>query len=81
MAKSSKTGQIAPGDYTMQAKVSDKGAVSIYGLQRFPVTLYADQWLAILARKEQLLKFISDNASELKGKAESAKSVEGASKL
>ncbi len=49
-------------------KVSQKGAVSAYGLGRFPVTLYQEQWIKLLDRKEQILEFIEENASELKTK-------------
>ena len=43
---------------SMTLKVSDKGAVSVYGMGRFPVTLYAAQWERILAAKEMFLEFI-----------------------
>ena len=47
-------------------KVSDKGAVSVYGLQaRFPVTLYGDQWKRLLAHREQLEGFMETNKSKL----------------
>lgn len=47
---------------TPKVKVSKKGGFSIYNLgQRWPVTLYADQWEAVLAKKEALLKFIKEN--------------------
>ncbi len=49
-------------------KVSDKGAVSVYGLGRFPVTLYKEQWEKLLERSEELRKFIADNDSQLKKK-------------
>tara|TARA_R110000868_G_scaffold117600_12_gene312424 strand:+ start:38514 stop:38762 length:249 start_codon:yes stop_codon:yes gene_type:complete len=49
-------------------KVSQKGAVSAYGLGRFPVTLYQEQWIKLLDRKDQILEFIEENASELKTK-------------
>ena len=49
-------------------KVSQKGAVSAYGLGRFPVTLYKEQWQRLLKEKEDLLQFIEDNDSELKVK-------------
>lgn len=65
--------------YKISAKVSPKGALSIYGLQRFPVTLYADQWAAILAKSPEILKFIEQNRSVLAGKSE--KEVAGTSAL
>lgn len=46
-------------------KVSEKGAVSVYGLQRWPVTLYADQWRAVLAHSADILSFIDANAHRL----------------
>jgi hypothetical protein len=46
-------------------KVSAKGAVSVYGLQRFPVTLYANQFERLLEAAPQIRDFISDNGSEL----------------
>ncbi len=47
-------------------KVSEKGAVSVYGLGRFPVTLYKEQWLRLLAMAEEIRKFIAENESRLK---------------
>ena len=47
-------------------KVSQKGALSVYGLGRFPVTLYKEQWERLLARLEDLNKFIKDNESQLR---------------
>lgn len=50
-------------------KVSDKGAVLVYGLQaRFPVTLYRDQWVRLLAHREQLEGFLETNKSKLSTK-------------
>ena len=51
-------------------KVSDKGGVSFYGLGRFPVTLYKEQWERLLDHKELILEFIEANASRLKTKEE-----------
>jgi hypothetical protein len=50
-------------------KVSDKGAVSVYGLGRFPVTLYKEQWLRLLDQAEEIRAFIRDHDAELKIKA------------
>jgi hypothetical protein len=47
-------------------KVSAKGAVSVYGMGRFPVTLYKEQWDALLAKKEELEAFIAENIDSLK---------------
>lgn len=49
-------------------KVSPKGAVSVYGMGRFPVTLYAGQWETLLACQEDLKKFIQGNAQALQDK-------------
>jgi ribosome-interacting GTPase 1 len=50
----------------MSFKVSEKGAVSVYGLGRFPVTLYKEQWEKLLAAAEQIKAFIVENQSRLK---------------
>jgi hypothetical protein len=52
----------------LSLKVSDKGAVSLYGMGRFPVTLYKEQWLRILAAAPEIEKFIQENESKLKTK-------------
>ena len=49
-------------------KVSEKGAVSIYGMGRFPVTLYKEQWLKLLAMSEDIKAFIAMNEEKLKTK-------------
>jgi hypothetical protein len=49
-------------------KVSEKGAVSVYGLGRFPVTLYKEQWEKLLAMSDQIRQFMADNAGKLKVK-------------
>lgn len=49
-------------------RVSEKGAVSVYGMGRFPVTLYKEQWTRLLAMKDDLLAFIKENESRLKTK-------------
>jgi hypothetical protein len=51
-------------------KVSEKGAVSVYGLGRFPVTLYQEQWTKLLALSDDIKKFIEENKSKLKAKGE-----------
>jgi hypothetical protein len=50
-------------------KVSEKGAVSVYGLGRFPVTLYKEQWVKLLAVADDILVFIHENDSRLKTKS------------
>jgi hypothetical protein len=52
----------------LSLKVSEKGAVSLYGVGRFPVTLYKEQWLKILGMKEEIEAFIHSNSSSLKTK-------------
>lgn len=49
-------------------KVSEKGGVSVYGLGRFPVTLYKEQWLKLLDMAEEIRRFIQDNEDKLKTK-------------
>jgi len=49
-------------------KVSEKGAVSLYGLGRFPVTLYASQWLELLDRRDEIMAFMVAHKDELKSK-------------
>jgi hypothetical protein len=49
-------------------KVSEKGAVSVYGLGRFPVTLYREQWDKLLGQADELRQFIADNSERLKTK-------------
>jgi hypothetical protein len=49
-------------------KVSEKGAVSLYGMGRFPVTLYKEQWLRVLASAPEIEAFIHENESRLKTK-------------
>lgn len=51
-------------------KVSTKGAVSVYGLGRWPVTLYAGQWADLLAKSAAITKFIEENKAVLSVKAE-----------
>ena len=53
----------------LEFKVSEKGGVSVYGLGRFPVTLYYEQWHRLLATGEDLLKFLEENKSKLKLKS------------
>jgi hypothetical protein len=49
-------------------KVSEKGAVSVYGMGRFPVTLYKEQWLRLLDMGQELRDFIEANNDKLKTK-------------
>jgi hypothetical protein len=47
-------------------RVSEKGGVSVYGLGRFPVTLYYEQWIRLLDRAQELREFLEENKSKLK---------------
>ena len=49
-------------------KVSEKGGVSVYGLGRFPVTLYQEQWTKLLAMADDIRAFIRENEAKLKKK-------------
>jgi hypothetical protein len=53
---------------TLYCKVSEKGALSVYGLQRMPVTLYMEQWGRLLDFGDEIRQFIQDNESRLKRK-------------
>jgi ribosome-interacting GTPase 1 len=50
----------------MQFKVGEKGGVSVYGLGRFPVTLYYEQWQRLLGAAEDIKAFLEENKSKLK---------------
>jgi len=50
----------------MEFRVSEKGGVSVYGLGRFPVTLYYEQWTRLLNAAPELKTFIEENKSKLK---------------
>ena len=50
----------------MEFRVSEKGGVSVYGLGRFPVTLYYEQWTKLLDRVDDLKAFMEENKSRLK---------------
>jgi hypothetical protein len=49
-------------------KVSEKGGVSVYGLGRFPVTLYKEQWTKLLGMADEIRAFITENDAKLKAK-------------
>jgi len=52
----------------LYCKVSAKGAISVYGLQRMPVTLYVEQWTRLLDFGDEIRKFVAEHDSELKRK-------------
>jgi hypothetical protein len=58
-------GQQAKG---LSMKVSEKGALSVYGLGRFPVTLYKEQWTKLLAMTDDIKAFLVENDARLKTK-------------
>ena len=58
----------ARGARAVSLKVSEKGGVSVYGLGRFPVTLYREQWEKLLDMSDDIRNFIRDNADKLKVK-------------
>lgn len=51
---------------SLEFRVSEKGAVSVYGLGRFPVTLYYEQWKRLLDSADRLQEFMEENKSRLK---------------
>ncbi len=57
-----------PGRGQLSLRVSEKGALSVYGLGRFPVTLYREQWEKLLGFGEDIKRFIQDNDQVLKKK-------------
>ena len=52
----------------LSLRVSEKGAVSVYGLGRFPVTLYKEQWLRVLDMAGDIREFIQQNDAQLKSR-------------
>jgi len=58
--------QRKPGQ--LRLKVSEKGALSVYGLGRFPVTLYKEQWIRLLDYTAEIKSFLKDNDLLLKAK-------------
>ena len=52
----------------MSLRVSEKGALSVYGLGRFPVTLYREQWEKLLAMSDEIRQFIQTHDADLKKK-------------
>ncbi len=55
-----------PGAFSL--KVSEKGGLSVYGMGRFPVTLYVEQWETLLGRADEIRAFIEANRDRLKKK-------------
>jgi hypothetical protein len=55
-----------PGE--LRLKISEKGGLSVYGLGRFPVTLYKEQWTRLLDHSDEIKKFLQANDQQLKAK-------------
>jgi hypothetical protein len=55
-----------PGD--LRLKISEKGGLSVYGLGRFPVTLYKEQWSRLLDHADEIKQYLQDHDQELKAK-------------
>jgi hypothetical protein len=53
---------------SVSLKVSEKGGLSVYGLGRFPVTLYKEQWTKLLAMADEIRAFLKEHDAELKAK-------------
>ena len=53
---------------SLSMKIGEKGGLSIYGMGRFPVTLYKEQWETLLSHKEAILEYIAANAGRLRVK-------------
>jgi hypothetical protein len=49
-------------------KIGEKGGLSVYGLGRFPVTLYKEQWIKLLDKEKDIRQFLSQNDGKLKAK-------------
>ena len=58
-------------DRVLSMKVSQKGALSVHGLGRFPVTLYKEQWTRLLDAADDIRAFLKDNDAQLKSKGTS----------
>jgi hypothetical protein len=56
------------GPRGLSLRVSEKGGVSLYGVRRFPVTFYADEWEKILGMADEIRRFSEENAGKLKRK-------------
>ena len=54
----------------LEFRVGEKGGVSVYGLGRFPVTLYYEQWIRLLDASDKLREFLEENKSKLKLKGQ-----------
>ena len=55
---------------SLEFRIGEKGGVSVYGLGRFPVTLYYEQWIRLLDAAEKLREFLEQNKDKLKLKGQ-----------
>ncbi len=62
----------AKSERSTRLQVSAKGGVSLYGLRRFPITFYMEEWERILGMADQIRAFIRENEAQLKRKGESS---------
>lgn len=58
----------APVNKEISFKIGEKGGLSVYGLGRFPVTLYKEQWLKLLDKSDEIKNFLNENSDKLKTK-------------
>lgn len=65
----------------LSAKVSEKGAVSVYGLRRFPITFYEDEWNTLFDHAAKIKAFMKANAKALKEKESGGGGPEGTTAL
>lgn len=64
--------KMGPKRGALSLRISEKGALSVYGLGRFPVTLYKEQWTKLLGFADEIKNFIENNNSRLKTKEAAA---------
>ncbi len=62
----------AKSERSTRLQVSAKGGVSLYGLRRFPITFYMEEWDRILGMSDEIRNFIRENQAQLKKKGASA---------
>ena len=60
--------ELEPKRGSLSCKVSEKGGISVYGLQKMPVTLYVEQWDKLLGFADEIREFMRDHDAELKRK-------------
>ncbi|MES2614815.1 MAG: hypothetical protein V4591_05320 [Bdellovibrionota bacterium] len=63
-----KSEKIPAASKEISFKIAEKGGLSVYGLGRFPVTLYKEQWTKLLDKADDIRNFLSANADKLKTK-------------